>query len=298
MITVNPNPAVTYANTHIDVEIENNGANAASGIHVLLSYNDWGLSFNGWQPIDTEVVSTSLQPATSAVVGFDHVFLGAAHTCLQAKITQVDAGGNTIISDDSAQLNLEVINVHGDGKGDASFAVPLRNDGNKPIEVLRPKVFCLPRKQKGPASARNLDSFFGIFTELSAVPPTWVLNSSFSQARDAFIAEELPCPNTVRMLPIARSVIQTPDGDGNSRILSHDGLRLEPFSAVDIEISATLDGEAPLFVVVETADIATGEISQVSSSTPPSLPRPAAPCSYLHPPPSSLAHSVLEPAVT
>lgn len=54
-ITVNPNPAVVFQNTHIDVKIGNSGANSASGITVDLAFNDWGLSFNGWQPIGSQV---------------------------------------------------------------------------------------------------------------------------------------------------------------------------------------------------------------------------------------------------
>ncbi len=54
-ITVNPNPAVVYQNTHIDVSIGNSGANNAFGITVDLAFNDWGLSFNGWQPIGSQV---------------------------------------------------------------------------------------------------------------------------------------------------------------------------------------------------------------------------------------------------
>lgn len=60
-ITVNPNPAIVYQNTHIDVKIGNSGANNAFGITVDLAFNDWGLSFNGWQPIGSQV---SLFPFT------------------------------------------------------------------------------------------------------------------------------------------------------------------------------------------------------------------------------------------
>lgn len=87
-----------------------------------------------------QVIAGPLVPSTVATVGFDHTFLSSAHTCLQAKISEVDAGGNTIPSDDQAQMNLEVINCHGGGEGDASFAVPLRNDGS--ILPIAQRVLC------------------------------------------------------------------------------------------------------------------------------------------------------------
>lgn len=110
-----------------------------------------------------------------------------------------------------------------------------------------------------------MDSFFDIWTELSAVPPAGLTaDTNTTDLRAQFLADKYPCPEGVEMLHPGRSVIQSPAGDGSSRVLEHGGMLLEPYSSVDLEIvAAGLQSEAPLVVVVETADLATGELSQV-----------------------------------
>jgi hypothetical protein len=46
-----PNPAIVDENTHITVTVSNTGADTATNVSVKLSFNDWGVTFQGWQEI-------------------------------------------------------------------------------------------------------------------------------------------------------------------------------------------------------------------------------------------------------
>lgn len=127
-IVPSPNPAVVSENTHITVAVENDGDATATNVMVKLSFNDWGVTFQGWQEIGTVALS-SLTAGGTGMTAYDKTFTNRAHTCLEALI--VGASENTNLDDDRGQINLEVVNA---GE-DFSYDVPVRNEGAAPIIV-------------------------------------------------------------------------------------------------------------------------------------------------------------------
>jgi len=78
-------PGIVGVNTDIDVLLLNYGASATTGAEVELSFNDWGVTYQGWQPIGT--MSYDVLANNNLQQTFSHVFQSRAHTCLQAVIT-------------------------------------------------------------------------------------------------------------------------------------------------------------------------------------------------------------------
>lgn len=128
-IVANPAFPIAGENTHVTVNVSNNGDAPATNVRVRLSFNDWGVTFMGWQQMGETVISSI--PAGGAVtVAFDHVFVTRTHTCLEALIVSSD--NNDDLNDDRGQINLEVINA-----GDTfAYGVPVRNDGEAPLNLL------------------------------------------------------------------------------------------------------------------------------------------------------------------
>jgi hypothetical protein len=128
-IVANPAYPVVNENTHITVTVGNTGPAAATNVLVKLSFNDWGVTFMGWQEIGTATVA-SIAAGDTATVAFDHVFVSRTHTCLEALI--VGADDNTDPNDDRGQINLEVVNA-----GETfSYGVPVANHGDAPLDLL------------------------------------------------------------------------------------------------------------------------------------------------------------------
>lgn len=123
-----PNPAIVNETTAITVTVDNNGDAAATNVQVQLSYNDWGVTFFGWQQIGTATIP-SIPASGNANAPFNYVFTNAAHTCLEALITGADQ--NTDTNDDRGQINMEVVNAG----SSFSYDVPVRNEGAAPIVV-------------------------------------------------------------------------------------------------------------------------------------------------------------------
>ncbi|MBI5504335.1 MAG: hypothetical protein HY899_06015 [Deltaproteobacteria bacterium] len=121
-----PSPAIVNETTVTTVTVSNDGDAPATNVQVKLSYNDWGVTFSGWQQIGTLPIA-SIPAAGSADVVFNNIFTNATHTCLEALITAADVNGNT--GDDRGQINLEVIN----GGSTTSYDVPVRNRGDGPL---------------------------------------------------------------------------------------------------------------------------------------------------------------------
>ncbi len=121
-------PVVNEA-AQITVTIGNTGPVAATNVQVKLSFNDWGVTFMGWQEIGTATLA-SIPPFGTATVAFDHVFVTRTHTCLEALITGADENADP--NDDRGQINLEVINA-----GETfSYGVPVANHGDEPLDLL------------------------------------------------------------------------------------------------------------------------------------------------------------------
>ncbi len=124
-IVPSPNPAIVNQNTSIAVSVENDGDATATNVGVAVNYNDWGVTFSGWQPIGTANIP-SIAAAATETTSFNFTFLNRAHTCVEAIITGASENGN--IDDDRGQINLEVV----DSAGSFQYDVPVRNRGAGP----------------------------------------------------------------------------------------------------------------------------------------------------------------------
>jgi hypothetical protein len=128
-IVATPAYPVVGENTHITVAVGNSGPATATNVQVRLSFNDWGVTFMGWQEIGTTTLA-SIPAGGTVTAAFDHVFITRTHTCLEALI--VGADDNTDPNDDRGQINLEVINA-----GETfSYGVPVVNNGDGPLDLL------------------------------------------------------------------------------------------------------------------------------------------------------------------
>jgi hypothetical protein len=128
-IVANPSFPIVGENAVITVTVSNTGSSAASNVQLKLSFNDWGVTFMGWQEIGTQTIA-SIPAGGTATATFNYVFQNRTHTCLEALI--VGADENTDPNDDRGQINLEVIHA-----GETfSYGVPVVNNGDQPRDVL------------------------------------------------------------------------------------------------------------------------------------------------------------------
>jgi len=122
-IVANPHYPIVGETATISATISNGGTAPATNVQVKLSFNDWGVTFNGWQQMGTTQVIPSIPPGGSATVSVTHVFQNRTHTCVEALI--VGADQNDDLTDDRGQINLEVVN-----SGETfSYDVPVVNNG-------------------------------------------------------------------------------------------------------------------------------------------------------------------------
>mmetsp|Transcript_5809 Transcript_5809/g.13923 ORF Transcript_5809/g.13923 Transcript_5809/m.13923 type:complete len:587 (+) Transcript_5809:128-1888(+) len=131
-------PGIVGVNTDIDVRAFNYGTQASSSFEVELSYNDWGVTYQGWQSLGTLPYSaaTGIPAPGNEMKTFSHVFANRAHTCLQAQI--LNAADNMDTSNDRTQINWEV--VHADE--DYHMWVPFGNAANEDIVVNGTTISC------------------------------------------------------------------------------------------------------------------------------------------------------------
>ncbi len=128
-IVANPSFPIAGENAVITVTVGNPGSSAATNVQVKLSFNDWGVTFFGWQEIGTQTIA-SIPAGGTATATFNFVFQNRAHTCLEALI--VGADENSDPNDDRGQINLEVIHA-----GETfSYGVPVVNNGDAPLDLL------------------------------------------------------------------------------------------------------------------------------------------------------------------
>jgi hypothetical protein len=170
-IVSEPAYPVVGENAHITVTVSNNGDTAATNVQVRLSFNDWGVTFFGWQEIGT-VTIPSIAAGGTADAEFDYVFENRAHTCLEALI--VGADDNTSVDDDRGQINLEVINT-----GETfDYWVPIVNNGDQPLvlELMEcieradgtvgdPNGACRPPMERIPPLAPGEEHLFPVHIE-------------------------------------------------------------------------------------------------------------------------------------
>jgi len=128
-IVATPHYPIVGENTHIAVTVGNTGDTDAHNVQLKISFNDWGVTYQGWQEIATVTIAT-IPAGGTAVAETDHVFVTRTHTCLEALI--VGADDNTDPNDDRGQINLEVIN-----SGESfSYDVPVVNNGDHPVNLV------------------------------------------------------------------------------------------------------------------------------------------------------------------
>ncbi len=172
-ITASPAYPIVGENAHIAVIVGNSGDQPATNVRLKISFNDWGVTFMGWQEITT-VTIPSIPAGGTATATADYVFQHRTHTCLEALIVGSDQNDDP--NDDRGQINLEVINA-----GETfSYGVPVRNDGNQPLQLLllgrckdaagTPKHDC-PDVAKQVALQPGEELLVPIDLDLRAVPP-------------------------------------------------------------------------------------------------------------------------------
>ena len=145
-IVADPSPAIANENTHITVTVSNLGDTPATNVMVKLSFNDWGVTFQGWQEID--VVSIPSIPAGGTEEAeFDFVFENRAHTCLEALIVSADVDTNS--NNNRGQINMEVVNA-----GESfEYYVPIVNNGDEDL-LLQVRGECLHQGPVGVVAGR------------------------------------------------------------------------------------------------------------------------------------------------
>lgn len=122
-IVANPHYPIVGETATISATISNGGTAPATNVQVKLSFNDWGVTFNGWQQMGTTQIIPVIAPGASVTVSVTHVFQSRTHTCIEALI--VGADQNDDLTDDRGQINLEVVN-----SGETfSYDVPVVNNG-------------------------------------------------------------------------------------------------------------------------------------------------------------------------
>lgn len=128
-IVPDPNPAIVNETTHISVTVHNLGNEEATNVQVKLSFNDWGVTFQGWQEIGVVTVP-SIPAGGAAVAEYEYVFENRAHTCLEALIVSADENDDP--NNDRGQINMEVVNA-----GESfQFYVPIVNNGREDLALL------------------------------------------------------------------------------------------------------------------------------------------------------------------
>eukprot|EP00961_Rhodomonas_salina_P009830 132499-Rhodomonas_salina.1 len=132
-------PGVQGVPTDIDVRTFNYGSDPSNGVEVTLSFNDWGATYGGWQPIGTETID--LGANGNSLDTFTHTFAAAAHTCLQAKITDPGDGGNSDESDDTIQINWDVISA--DDATGVDLFIPFGNADGEEIMINGTEIVCV-----------------------------------------------------------------------------------------------------------------------------------------------------------
>ncbi|MCC2668808.1 MAG: hypothetical protein K0Q72_1279 [Armatimonadetes bacterium] len=127
-IVANPPYPVVGQPANISVTITNSGDAPATNVAVKLSYNDWGVTFNGWQEIGT-VTLPAIPAGGSQTAAYTYTFQNQSHTCLEALIVSADE--NSDPNDDRGQINLEVVNAG----GSFTYPVPVVNNGDQPANL-------------------------------------------------------------------------------------------------------------------------------------------------------------------
>ncbi len=128
-ITATPQYPIVGESAHIAVVVGNSGPDTATGVQVKISFNDWGVTFQGWQEIAT-VTIPSIPAGGTVLAETDYVFQNRTHTCVEAVV--VGSSDNSDPNDDRGQINLEVIN-----SGETfSWNVPVVNNGDQPLNLL------------------------------------------------------------------------------------------------------------------------------------------------------------------
>lgn len=127
-IVADPPYPVVGQPANLTVTVSNSGDAPATNVAVKLSYNDWGVTFQGWQEIGT-VTLPSIPAGGTATAAYTYTFQNRTHTCLEALI--VGADQNADPNDDRGQINLEVVNA-----GDTfTYPVPVVNNDDQPANL-------------------------------------------------------------------------------------------------------------------------------------------------------------------
>lgn len=128
-IIANPHYPIVGETATISATVANDGDAPATNVQVKLSFNDWGVTFMGWQQMGTTQTIPIIPPGGSATVSVTHVFQNRTHTCVEAVIVAADQDADP--NDDRGQINLEVVNA---GEN-FSYDVPVVNNGQGALDA-------------------------------------------------------------------------------------------------------------------------------------------------------------------
>jgi len=132
-----PSPGMVGEVNEITMLVQNFGAAAAMDVVVKLSFNDWGVTFQGWQEIGTVTISEIGGSASVSEV-LTHVFENRAHTCLQAEIIST-GGDNADDGNDRTQINWEVVHA----EEVLNMLIPFGNAAEEDVVVDGLEVLCV-----------------------------------------------------------------------------------------------------------------------------------------------------------
>jgi len=148
IIRPDPSPGIVNDVNEITVLTLNHGT-TESEVNIQLSYNDWGVTYKGWQEIGTYTYDIPANGNAEHV--FTHIFETRAHVCLEAKVLNVSSGGNSDTTNDRTQINWEVVNV-----GDTiNIYVPFGNGADEEIVVNGTEILCMINETFVPCPGRS-----------------------------------------------------------------------------------------------------------------------------------------------
>ena len=139
-IRPDPSPGIVGDVNDIHVTAFNDGNVDTTNLEIILSYNDWGITYMGWQEIGRANID-SLPAKNYAERTLQHVFDNRGHVCLEAKYSSsgLGSGGNTVTWNDRTQINWEV--VYADE--DVFIYIPFGNGDDEDIVVNGTEIVCL-----------------------------------------------------------------------------------------------------------------------------------------------------------
>eukprot|EP00961_Rhodomonas_salina_P285137 3852995-Rhodomonas_salina.1 len=210
-IRPDPSPGIVDELNQITVLTMNYGGSDATGVEVELNYNDWGVTYHGWQTIGTTVVDIPANGNVEHV--FEHIFENRAHTCLEVKVLNVASGGNDATFNDRTQINWEVVNA---GE-DVYIYIPFGNGADEEIVVNGTEILCMVNDTFVPCPGK------GRHDDRENVPAEIAIGDRLNKAN--LVPQQPVAPQEPAPVPQEPAPEPAPEPAGRRRLLQFaDGL--------------------------------------------------------------------------